>query len=420
MAITHSKTSGSIPPKINGTDWDADHVVAGLSLNASTSYLGYNTIGGTAFAATTGRLYLRKITPTVDTIILAVEVYAKGNAEGVNASVATVVLSDASGTPRTSLRVGAVNNFWDRINGTGGLDPRWFGADMAPLFVAAGTSVWIGAAASAVYVDFYSDASGSDKYHQSTSMDVVGDAGYFTITDAGVHYSIRALCMAASSGDTSVVSLIEPAADPDADDDEGAGADTDPISGWTTLGTVTTLDRDTTFADRIFLEVPANGGTRVDGAYKSHALADNEAFVARIDGSTIRTNYNRLGIFHGESGGTGKVETMNYLYNSGALQWEALAFTTPTSFSGTLGNSTIGVVSPLYLAIRRNSSTSYDYLYGIASPLGLVWSSPVAARNPSFTQNICGFFVGSQSGVAVKGVFKWFRFYAALPAALAP
>jgi hypothetical protein len=225
-------------------------------------------------------------------------------------------------------------------------------------------------------------------------------------------------------GPAGAVYLVDPAADPDADDDEGTGADTDPISGWTTLGTVTTLDRDTTYSDRIYIEVPGNANTRVDGIYKSHALADGEAFVARIDGDTLRSDYNRFGIFIGVASAAGRIDTMAVVSSSGNRQMEGLAMTNATSLSGGFGSPTTTPAaqgSPIYLAIRRNTSTSYDYLIGRLSPLGILWTTYTSARNPSFTQDVCGLFVNAQNaGTAVKAVFKWARFYAALPVGIAP
>jgi hypothetical protein len=226
------------------------------------------------------------------------------------------------------------------------------------------------------------------------------------------------------SGPANAVYLRDPAPDPDADDDEGTGADTDPVAGWTTLGTVTTFDRDTTFDDSLYIAVPGNANTRVDGAYKSHALADGEAFVARIDGDTVRSDFNRVGIFIGVASASGRIDTMAVVSASGNRQMEVLAMTNATSLSGGVGSaSTVppASASPFYLAIRRNSSTSYDYLIGRASPLGILWTTHTAGRDPSFTQAVCGIFVNAQNGsTAVKGVFAWVRFYAALPVGIAP
>jgi hypothetical protein len=226
------------------------------------------------------------------------------------------------------------------------------------------------------------------------------------------------------SGPANAVYLMDPAADPDADDDEGTGADTDPVAGWTTLGTVTTFDRDTTFADSLYLAVPGNANTRVDGAYKSHALADGEAFVARIDGDTIRDQYNRVGIFIGVASASGRIDTLAVVYSSGNRQIEGLAMTNATTLSTGFGSPTAvpaSSSSPFYLAIRRNSSTSYDYLIGRAGALGINWHTYATARDPSFTQAVCGIFANAQNGsTAVKGVFAWTRYYAALPVGVTP
>lgn len=112
---------------------------------------------------------------------------------------------------------------------------------------------------------------------------------------------------------------------------------------------------------------------------------------------------------------------MGIVYGGGPRQAEVLSMTNPTTYSATVGASTITRPSPTYCAIRRNSATSYDYLYGRASPLGILWNTTVAARDPAMTQAVCGIFANAQNGsTTVKSVFAWARFYAALPVGLTP
>lgn len=204
-------------------------------------------------------------------------------------------------------------------------------------------------------------------------------------------------------------SVFEPAPDPNADDDEGDVTDTDPISGWSTLGSPTTLDRNTTVADHIWLVVPANASLHVLGLYRAHTMVDGEAFVAKVSAHSIRAADNRLGVFISTSGTAGRIDLIGR--HSGG--WNALAFTNPTSFSSDFGNGAWVDVGTSFLAIRRNSATSWDFL---TSNDGFIWVKRVSARNPSFTQADVGLFAQPQNGsTALHAAFDWARFYAALP-----
>jgi hypothetical protein len=209
----------------------------------------------------------------------------------------------------------------------------------------------------------------------------------------------------------------EPPAEPDAADDEGTGADTDPISGWTTLGTLAVLDRDTTVPGHIYMSMASTGGTSVRGIYKAKALSNGEAFVAKLTGALWRANYNRAGIFIGVAT-PGRIDTIDLLVNGDAthLQAEVLAMTDPTTLSSQVAANGAGVArpAPVYLAIRRNSSTSYDYLW---SHDGWFWFKSVSARDPSMTQATIGLFIndGAGGGTTMAAAFDWARIYSALP-----
>jgi hypothetical protein len=162
----------------------------------TTSYLGYNTVGGTAAAAAQGTNFMKPITPGSDVLLLSVEVYFISNTEGVNPKIYAAVLSDNAGAPYLALRSGFAEPLVDTTNGGGGLVARWFGPPIAPVLLTSGTQYWlqVGYTAGGNYLNFYRDGSGNDR--SAAASGLYGDAGFHTVTTLTDRYSIRALCLA--------------------------------------------------------------------------------------------------------------------------------------------------------------------------------------------------------------------------------
>lgn len=204
-------------------------------------------------------------------------------------------------------------------------------------------------------------------------------------------------------------------ASPDADDDEFDTTDTsDPMAGWTTLGTLDGLNINSHTLSHLYLKKNATSSTRVDGIYK--ARTPPFTVTARLSAHTIRADYSRAGIFIGAAS-PGDIETIAYIHvsNSSAYQGEVLDMASPTSYTATIAASSLVLINytygrwlPVYLRIVVASSTDVTYQISLD---GVFWSSVVANRNPGFTVGSAGLFLNPQNASTdVEAVFDWIRF----------
>lgn len=194
-------SSGSTPARLAVGSTNQRLVVAsGLpSWRDLTSYLGYNTIGGTVGAITKWKHYTKAVTPSTDGIILSVGVYVRGvSSQATNIRVG--VWADNSGAPGILLAFGGVTNgatglYLQSAVATG--TPRWLDIPCTTA-VTGGTQYWIGFSTgdtNASPVNIYNDASGSDQVWTSTIDDLTDGGSVFAISNSTLKYSLRALFM---------------------------------------------------------------------------------------------------------------------------------------------------------------------------------------------------------------------------------
>lgn len=178
------------------------------------------------------------------------------------------------------------------------------------------------------------------------------------------------------------------------------------LSGWTTLGTPTTLDADTTVPGHLYIQPVVATGDNAQGVYKTPPAAPFTV-TAKLSDALFLSNFNRAGLFIGPAT-PGAMRSVLAGYSGGDLlvgKGEAASPTGALTFSLT-EPFTLGL--PLYLRITVNSATDVDYLFSYG---GKVWHELQTADDPGFTIGSVGLW--SQAHHASKGgrsAWDWIRF----------
>jgi hypothetical protein len=245
-----------------------------------------------------------------------------------------------------------------------------------------------------------------------TDVDHIVFDGATVTDDTGGQVTVTITGGPGGSGVTYNATDIVPGS-PDADDDEFDATDTsDPITGWTTLGTLNALDTNSTLAGHLYMRKNATSSTRVDGIYKTRTVPFT--ITAKLSDLSTPDQYMRAGIFIAAAL-PGDVETLAVIrteptgWRVDPWQLEVLDFTNPTSFNATVADEILrGTVVPIYLRIIVASSTdvTYQYSYG-----GQWFYTVVANRNPGFTVGAAGLFLNPQNASNdMHAWFDWIRF----------
>jgi hypothetical protein len=158
------------------------------------SYLGYNTIGGSAEAVTVRRWYAKKITVATAGVITSIGAYVDQTSAGTTTHMGVGVFEDNAGTPRYLLAANApvigTGTLWlEHSSGTAG-QPRWMSLPIG-LYVPAG-DYWIGVVFDSASYSVFKDGSGADRYWTHATGIRFSDAGLVAITTTTDRYSIRA------------------------------------------------------------------------------------------------------------------------------------------------------------------------------------------------------------------------------------
>lgn len=170
-------------------------------LGISSSYLGYNTVGGTQFDADQSLWYAKRVTTSGEGILQSIECYFRETADSVQ-DVMVALMEDNSSVPgkflatNRSIPLAPTNN--SSFGGGSASIARWLAVPLT-YQLAASTSYWIAVNWSAALgggptIRMYRDGSGSDRTW-SPSADFITDGGRYTETNTGNQYSIRALVL---------------------------------------------------------------------------------------------------------------------------------------------------------------------------------------------------------------------------------
>lgn len=193
-----------------------------------------------------------------------------------------------------------------------------------------------------------------------------------------------------------------------ANDDEFDTTDTtDPMTGWTTLGTPT-HDINSTAKSHYRVSAAAIASRTMQGIYKACPSLPF-TMTAKMTGANPRATFNTAGIWIAEAtpgkleGITLRTQSGNYIGLIGSY-----SMTTPTGTAAIVTNTNIAHSTPIYLRIVVTSSTVVEYWY---SGNGLIWTPVTTARNPGFTVGAVALAVMSESGAfGIEAIFDWVRF----------
>jgi hypothetical protein len=174
------------------------------------------------------------------------------------------------------------------------------------------------------------------------------------------------------------------------------------LTGLTAHGTPDTENAHTTVAGHYFIADNASG---VALCGRSIAIPSYPwTAITKITDASILRNFNAAGLFIGVD----PPGALDFLNIGGVNQQSRLErFTNLTTFSSTPANLGNGWRNyPIYIAIRANSSTSFDYF---VTHNGYVWSPMVLARNPAITIGIVGILMKSENTTATAAAFDYLR-----------
>lgn len=191
---------------------------------------------------------------------------------------------------------------------------------------------------------------------------------------------------------------------PNAKDDEFSAAG---LTGWTTFGSPTTVDVDTTVEDHLYIKPTIASGDSAQGVYKTVPASYPYTLTTKLADGNLNANFNRAGLFIGDAS-PGKLHSIMHGYSGGALIMAQTEAASPTSSPAAAGTVTFNATPllPVYLRIIVTSATSVTYQYSLN---GKVWRTVVAADNPGFTPAVMG--IWSQSNNATSGGDTAWQFF---------
>lgn len=182
------------------------------------------------------------------------------------------------------------------------------------------------------------------------------------------------------------------------------------LSGLTLLGTPDTENADTTVRDAYYVRQTATSSYVWEGRYLDPG-PEPFTVITCIWDAVRRLSANAAGIFIGVST-PGNMDILSAHYTGSGRDILAVR-ATPTVFGSNFGlgaNESRGADWPMYLAIRANSSTDYDYLFSLG---GRIWQPFILARNPAITVDSAGLIIKSNNtgGFDMAAAFALFWVY---------
>ena len=185
-----------------------------------------------------------------------------------------------------------------------------------------------------------------------------------------------------------------------ASDDEFDTTDTsDPMTGWTTLGTPSAHDINSTVKSHYYVAT-TTASVALMGIYK--AKSPGFTVTCKMSDYFFTSNASmRAGLFISEAspGAISSIAVANF----GTVQ--VTAWTNRTTFASN-PQSLAGPSTYMYFRIVVTSSTNVAYYVSIN---GLVWTAFLTGHNPGFTVGAAGLFV-NHGGATTEAVFDWIRF----------
>jgi hypothetical protein len=182
--------------------------------------------------------------------------------------------------------------------------------------------------------------------------------------------------------------------------------------GMTTLGTLNTIDSNTTIADGLYIERTATGAD-LDGAYVTIPSIPIKVETV-ILGTKWDSIYQSYGLMLGESGAAGKWWTtglQNQGQNVPRLWRQEWTTRTSSGTANTMDDHRASAMRPCFMRLDVTSST---VVHMEISTDGVTWSRMWASVNPmgGTTVALVGLLASSfQNGVMAAGTYGYLRFY---------
>ena len=181
---------------------------------------------------------------------------------------------------------------------------------------------------------------------------------------------------------------------------------TSSLTGLTAMATAADAeDANTTMPGMLYIKRNGSATYRWVGRY---ATPPSEPFTAITKVHALPVaNFNKAALFVGVAT-PGNMDLLCVIQDGTARRF-TVERDSQTAFSSTVGSAFFYPDSPVWLAIKASSSSSYDYLY---STDGYAWRTVVAARNPSLTIASLGLAVNpDSSGTAMWAFFDYLRIW---------
>jgi hypothetical protein len=190
-------------------------------------------------------------------------------------------------------------------------------------------------------------------------------------------------------------------------DDEFDTTDvSDPMTGWTTLGTPTSHNINSTVKSHYYIRQAATATFGMVGIYKA-IPAVPFTVTCKISDADLQTNFNLVGLLVAEAS-PGKIETLELVHTTPGVGYGVDAYTNRTTFASTPVAFTGSYDTPIYFRCVVTTTTSIGWY---VSRGGLIWRTLVTGRNPGFTVGSVGLQATSQSATTDgEAVFDWIRF----------
>ena len=183
------------------------------------------------------------------------------------------------------------------------------------------------------------------------------------------------------------------------------------LTGWTTFGSPTTADADTSRKGHLYLRKAAASGAHVAGIYKANPSMPF-TMTAKMSAFRMGGDFNMAGLFVGvtnpASGAFKAVLYQEGAPSAGLVSPGVIAWSNPTTYNGAGTYWRNSPHSPIYLRIIATSSSNVTFQ---ASLDGTFFHTIVSANNPGFTIGSVGLFVNPDSASNDgEAAFDWIRF----------
>lgn len=193
-------------------------------------------------------------------------------------------------------------------------------------------------------------------------------------------------------------------------DDEFDVTDTsDPMTGWTTLGTVTSHNINSTVKSHYRLSKAAVSGVDWSGIYKA-CPSMPFTVTAKMTGVIGRDTWNSAGLMIATAT-PGALETLTGRHSgTNTVRFEHDSWTGPTGTGAgiTIGGTATWPLPPAYLRCVVTSSTALQYYVSLN---GSIWAPFGGSRNPGFTVGSVGLVAECENATyGVEAIFDWIRF----------